>query len=154
MMRGTGLPSSASIICSAAIWPMRARASMVTPAMCGVTKTLSYFISGCSPGAGDFFVAQHALQRLLVVDRAARRRNKVSGRLHQRVFARADQVAGFRRERAIDRDEVGAPKELVEFDLGGAAGAHRGGVEIRVVGQHVHAKQHAGEFGDAAADMA
>ncbi len=75
-------------------------------------------------------------------------------RLHQRIFARADHLARLVGQRTIDRDEIGAAQQFVELDLGRAARANVLGAQIGVVGQHLHAKQPAAQFGDAPADIA
>ena len=57
-------------------------------------------------------------------------------------------------ERAVDRYEVGAPQQLVERHLDGAARGDGLLVEIGVAGDHLHAEQAAAELGHAAADIA
>ena len=46
-----------------------------------------------------------SLQRRLVVDEAARRRDEIGMRLHQREFARADHAAVVLGQRTGDRDD-------------------------------------------------
>src|ERR1700677_2094219 len=102
MMRGGRWPSSAPRICSAAIRPILARASWVTPAVCGLASTLSNCSSGWS-GAGDALIAKRFEQRVLVVDKAAGGRDEIGMRLHSREFAGADHAAIIFRQRTGNR---------------------------------------------------
>ena len=151
--------------CSAANLPMLARASRVTPAVCGLAITLSNLQQrmvhlrrllgpDVEAGARDLLRAQRVLERLLVVDVAARRGDEIGVLLHQAELARADHAARAVVERAVDRDEVRSPQQFVERDLGGAALGDRLLVEIGVVGQHLHVEQRAAQPRDAAADVA
>src|SRR6516225_10081204 len=105
-------------------------------------------------GAGDLFCAQRLGERALVMYEAARRGDEIGVRLHQRELARADHAAGSFVERAVDRHEVGAPQQLVERHLDGAARGDRLLVEIGIAGDDLHAEETAAELGDAAADIA
>ena len=106
------------------------------------------------PGAGDFLLAQRRFERRLVVDETARGSDEISGRLHQFIFACADHAARLLGQRAIDRNEIGAAQKFIEFDLARAALSRLLGVDVRVVGNDLHAEQAAAEFGDAAPDIA
>ena len=98
---------------------MLARASLVTPAMCGLTSTLSNCSSGWSrgggsfvqhveAGAGDGLAPQRVGERLLVVDEAAAGGDEERVRLHERELARAEHAARLLGERAVGGHEVGA----------------------------------------------
>src|SRR5262249_265470 len=97
---------------------------------------------------------QRVRERRLVVDMTPRRPADKSTRATQGELRRADQPAGLRSERAVDRYVVAAAHQVVENDLFGAAfGAHRS-CEIRVVSEYVHGEQAAAKLSKAAADIA
>ena len=60
-------------------------------------------------------------ERGLVDDRPARRVDEKRARAHQRQRPRVDQVACGRRERAVERDHVRHPQQLVERQVARAA---------------------------------
>ena len=65
-------------------------------------------------------------QRLLVDDRPARRVDEIGRRLHQRDALGIDEVARLGRQRAADRDDVGAAEHILELDqLDAELGRHR-----------------------------
>ena len=70
-MRLTGLPSIASRTCTAAILPMLWRVSLVTPAVCGLTSTLSNCSSGWSRGGGSVAQTSRPAPAMLRLCRAA-----------------------------------------------------------------------------------
>ncbi len=88
------------------------------------------------------------------MDVAARRRDEIGVRLHQRVFARADHPARLFRQRAVDRHEVGGAQQVGQLHLLGAARRDLLFGQIGIAGEHAHAEEAARELGDAAADVA
>lgn len=89
-------------------------------------------------------------QRRFVHDAAARHVDQDGRRLHQRQFARADQIARAVVQRGVDRHHVGPSEQFVErlFGIGFLAHDARG----RGIGDA--ASQRLGDAGDAAADVA
>jgi hypothetical protein len=76
-------------------------------------------------GAGNPPLLQRLGQRL-VDDRPARGVDQIRRRLHQGELAAVDEVAGRRRERHADREDVGPAKDILEareLDAGSAATA-------------------------------
>ena len=65
-------------------------------------------------GAGDLAPGKRPGERGFIDDRAARRIDELGRLLHQLQFARADPVARFRRERRVDRYEVGLGQQPLE----------------------------------------
>ena len=104
--------------------------------------------------ARDLLCAQRFLERLLVMDAAARRGDEIGARLHQRILLRADHAARLVGQRAIDRDEIRLPHQLVELDLLDAVLRHHLGRHIGVVGEHPHREQPAAQLREALADIA
>ena len=113
---------------STAISVMRSRADQVAEPMCGTTSRFGACHSGSSAGSGSGVVTSSAApaiwpvcsasrERLAVDDRAARGVDQDRGRLHQREGLGADQVAGARGQRQVDRDEVRAAQQVLEVVL-------------------------------------
>ena len=84
-------------------------------------------------GAGDDALAQGAGQRRLVDDAAARGVDDASGLLHRREFFRRNHAFRLRRQRQVQRDDVGLAQDGRDVDL------------VRhvrhVVDQHLHAER-------------
>ena len=106
------------------------------------------------PGAGDDAPGQGRRQCQLVVDAATGGGDEPGGGFHQRELAGADHAERFGGARAVDRDEIGAAQQVVEFDFFGAGGGDLFGGQIRVVSQHGHGEQAPAQFGQAGADIA
>src|SRR5690606_39954969 len=64
--------------------------------------------------AGNALVAERRQQVVLVVNEAAGGGDEIGMRLHQCEFAVADHAAAVPRQRAVDRDEIGAPHQIGE----------------------------------------
>jgi hypothetical protein len=84
---------------------------------------------------------------------APRRRDEYRTRLHGRELILADHANRGRDLRTVDRNEVGYGKQLVEFDLAGAAARHFVGIDVRVGRNDVHGEG-LGHRGDDRADVA
>ena len=69
------------------------------------------------PCACDLLRPQRFFQRLFVMDVAARRSYQIGILLHQGILFGADHAMRFVGQRAVDRDEIGLPHQLVELDL-------------------------------------
>jgi hypothetical protein len=106
------------------------------------------------PGPGDLPAPQGIGKRGLVMKLATGRGDEIGMWAHQRQLLRPHHAAAFRRQRTVDRYIVAAAQELVELDLFGAALTARRRGEIGIAGEHLHGKQAAAKFGDAAADIA
>src|SRR5690606_8217046 len=64
-----------------------------------------------------------------------------------------DQVQGLRRARAVDRDVIGLPKQVVERCFFAAAPFDLLARQIRVVREYTHVEGGSADLGDAPADM-
>jgi len=89
----------------------------------------------------------------LVADAATRRHDEIDARLHQREGAIVEQVQGLRRARAVDRDVIGLPKQVVERCFFAAAPLDLLARQVRVVREHTHVEGGSADLGDAPADM-
>ena len=104
-------------------------------------------------GPGDMAVVQRRLERVLVDQPAAGAVDDPHARLHPADRGGVDHVAGAVDKRRVQRNEVGAPYQVVEFDL---LDAHFPGAlrrQERVAGDHLHL-QAAAPFGDVRPDVA
>ena len=105
------------------------------------------------PGTGQLAGAQRVRQRHFIMDEAACGGDEIGGRFHQRIFPRADHLAGGSDQRAVDRYIVRLLQQLIQLHLLRPLGADLLGAQQRVEGQHPHPEQAAAQLGHPAADM-
>ena len=100
---------------------------MVAAPRCGVHTTLGWPNSGLrgrrllgehvEGGAGDLAGIERRAQGRFVDQPAARAIDDAHALLHRRERLGVDDVPGLVGERRVQRDEIGAPEQLVELDL-------------------------------------
>ena len=130
--RSGGLPESTAMTFRAARSAIAMRVSIVELPRCGDSTTFSNASrSGCTSarlvdverGAGNQAVLQRPHERGLVHDGPARRVDQIRAALHPRERRLVDQMLRLRRQRAMQRDDVGGGQQAIERH--GLAVGHR-----------------------------